>query len=165
VPAAVELSFTGGSVKGQTITVSHTPVLEVGQTYILFSYENDRYSVPTVGHDQGVFKIVKDARTKQDLIVDYNGYQIERTTGEQRLTRGRLTRIDSEGALVQREIPQQIQSPPLKPVVRDAKGNIVAQDQSAHALPKLRVPSEPVTRIEFIQFIQSRAQRDKGAEK
>jgi hypothetical protein len=112
-----------------------------------------------------VFKIVNDTRTKQDLVVDYNGYQIERTTGEQRLIRGRLTRIDSEGALVRRDVRQQVQPRPLKPVIRDAKGNVVAQDQPAHAAPKLRKPGEPVTRTEFIRFIQSQAQPDKGAQK
>lgn len=164
-PAVMELSFAGGTVNGQTIEVSHTPVLEVGQTYILFSYENGRYSVPTVGHDQGVFKVVNDARTKQDLIVDYNGYQIESISGKKRLVRGRLTRIDSDGALVQREIPQQITSSALKPVVRDAAGNIVEQDASAYSPPKLREPSTPVTRSEFIQFIQTQAQEDKGAKR
>ncbi len=164
-PTSMELSFAGGTVKGQTIKVSHTPVLEVGQTYILFSYENNRYSVPTVGHDQGVFKVISDTRTKQDLIVDYNGYQIERIAGKQRLIRGRLTRIDSEGALVQREIPQQVKSPPLNPVVRDAEGNVIAQDESSQVMPELREPSEPVTRSEFIQFIQTQAQRDKGGKK
>lgn len=164
-PTIMELSFAGGTVKGQTIEVSHTPVLEVGQTYILFTYENNRYSVPTVGHDQGVFKVVNDARTKQDLIVDYNGYQIESISGKKQLLRGRLTRIDSEGALVQREIPQQIESSALKPVIRDANGNIVEQNESAYSPPKLREPSEPVTRSEFIQFIQTQAQQDKGAKK
>ena len=164
-PETMELSFAGGTVKGQTIKVSDTPVLDVGQTYILFTYENNRYSVPTVGHDQGVFKVVNDARTKQDLIVDYNGYQIERITGKKRLTRGRLTRIDANGTLVQRKVQQQTSSTPLKPVVRDAEGNIVEQDESAYAPPKLRAPSEPVTRSEFIQFIQTQAQRNKGAKK
>jgi hypothetical protein len=164
-PATMELSFAGGTVNGQTIEVSHTPVLDVGQTYILFSYENNRYSVPTVGHDQGVFKVINDTRTKQDLIVDYNGYQIERITGRERLIRGRLTHIDSDGALVQRNVSQQGSSPPLKPVVRDADGKVIEQDESAYAQPKLREPSEPVTRSEFIQFIQMQAQRDKGAKK
>lgn len=164
-PATMELSFAGGTVNGQTIEASHTPVLEVGQTYILFSYENGRYSVPTVGHDQGVFKVVNDARTKQNLIVDYNGYQIESIPGKKQFIRGRLIRIDSEGTLVQRETPQQIKSTALKPIVRDAEGNIVEQNASASSPPKLREPSEPVTRSEFIQFIQTQARDAKGAKR
>jgi hypothetical protein len=97
--------------------------------------------------------------------VDYNGYQIESISGKKQLIRGRLTRIDSEGALVKREIPQQIKSSALKPVVRDAEGNIVKQKASANAPPKLREPSKPVTRTEFIQFIQTQARGGKGAKR
>lgn len=164
-PKTVELSFAGGTVKGQTIEVSHTPVLGVGQTYILFCYPNNKFSVPTVGHDQGVFKVIRDAQTQQDRIVDYNGYQIERTAGTRRLVRGRLTWIDNNGALVQRRAQQSSQAKPLTPVVRDADGNIIDQDKSAFTSNQLREPSEPVTRSEFIRFIQTPAQRGKGAKK
>ncbi len=165
VPETVELSFAGGTVEGKTIIATHTPELKIGQTYILFSYHNNKYSVPTVGHEQGVFKVIRDARRKQDFIVDYNGYQLERTTTRQRMVRGRLTRIDQNGALVQRQIAEQVQQPPIKPVVRDAEGNIIVQDQSASAPRRLREPSVPVTRSEFIQFIQTQIQRTKGAKK
>lgn len=164
-PKTVELSFAGGTVEGRTIEVSHTPVLEVGQTYILFCYTNNKYSVPTVGHDQGVFKVIRDAQTQQDRIVDYNGYQIERTSDTRRLIRGRLTRMDKNGALVQRRVQEQSQAKPLTPVVRDADGNIIDQNGSAFPSNQLREPSEPVTRSEFIQFIQTPAQRGKGAQK
>jgi hypothetical protein len=165
VPETVELSFAGGTVEGKTIIVTHTPELEVGQTYILFSYQNNKYSVPTVGHDQGIFKVIHDTRSRQDVIVDYNGYQLERTTSGQELIRGRLTRIDKNGALVQRQVSEQIQHPPIKPIVRDAEGNIIVQDESAYAPPKLREESVPVTRSEFIEYIQSQPQRDKGSKK
>jgi hypothetical protein len=164
-PKTVELSFAGGTVKDRTIEVSHTPVLEVGRTYILFCHPNNRFSVPTVGHDQGVFKVIRDAQTQQDRIVDYNGYQIERTAGSRRLIRGRLTRIDANGALVQRRVQEKSLAKPLTPVVRDADGNIVDQDGSAVPSNQLREPSEPVTRSEFIRFIQTPAQRGKGAKK
>jgi hypothetical protein len=165
IPETVELSFAGGTVEGKTIIVTHTPELEVGQTYILFSYQNNKYSVPTVGHAQGIFKVIHDTRSRQDRIVDYHGYQLERTTGGQKLIRGRLTRIDRSGALVQRQVSQQVRHPPVKPIVRDADGNIIVQDESAYAAPKLREPSVPVTRSEFIEYIQSQPQRDRGSKK
>ncbi|MGD9008060.1 MAG: hypothetical protein PVG41_09070 [Desulfobacteraceae bacterium] len=165
VPQTVELSFSGGTVEGKTIIVTHTPELEVGQSYILFSYQNNKYSVPTVGHDQGIFKVIHDTRSKQDVIVDYHGYQLERTTSRQKLIRGRLTRIDKNGALVQRQVSEQVQSPPVKPIVRDAEGNIIVQEESAYAPLKLREPSVPVTRSEFIEYIQSQAQRNKESKK
>ena len=161
-PDTMELRFAGGTVEGQSIHVTHTPQLEVGQAYILFNYANKGYSVPTVGHEQGVFKVIRDTRSKQDRIVDYHGYQIERTIGQQRLIRGRLTRVDAQGALVQRQVTQQIASPPLKPSVRDAEGNIVPQDTTAMAAEALRAPSEPVTRSEFIQFIKTPTRGSKG---
>lgn len=164
-PATIELSFAGGTVGGHTIGVSHTPTLDLGQTYILFCYQNNKYSVPTVGHDQGVFKVIHDAVSKGDFIVDYNGYQIERITNLNKLIRGHLTRIDKNGALVQRQVAESIQKPPIKPIVRDAEGNIIAQDESAAAPRNLRQPSVPVTRAEFIEFIQLQPQRDRGARK
>jgi hypothetical protein len=165
VPKSVELSFSGGTVEGKTIIVTHTPELEVGQTYILFSYQNRKYSVPTVGHDQGIFKVIRDARSKQERIVDYHGYQLERTASRQKLVRGRLTRIDENGALVQRQVAQPVRQAPVKPVVRDAEGNIIAQDEPARAPSSLREPGLPVTRSEFIEYIQSRAHRDGGSKK
>ena len=165
VPETVALSFAGGTVEGKTIIVTHTPELEIGQTYILFSYQNNKYSVPTVGHDQGIFKVIHDTRSNQDMIVDYHGYQLERTTSRQKLIRGRLTRIDKNGALVQRQVSEQVQHPPIKPIIRDAEGNIIVQDESAYAPRKLRETSVPATRSEFIEYIQSQPKRGKGSKK
>lgn len=161
-PDTLKLSFAGGTVAGKTIKVTHTPNLEVGQTYILFNYADNRYSVPTIGHEQGVFKVIHDTLSKQDRIVDYHGYQIERTSGRQQLVRGILTRVDAQGALVQRQITQQIVSPPLKPIVRDANGRIVPQNDEDAAAQAIRSPSEPVTRTEFIQFIKKPMRNSKG---
>jgi hypothetical protein len=165
-PETVELSFSGGTVQGKTYMVTHTPTLEVGQTYILFSYQNNKYSVPTVGYDQGIFKVIRDARSKQDRVVDYHGYQLERTASRQTLIRGRLTRIDENGALVQRQVSKQVEASPITPIVRDAEGNIIVQDdESARTPSTLRESSLPVTRSQFIDYIQSQPQRDRESNK
>jgi hypothetical protein len=165
VPESVELRFSGGTVEGKTLIVTHTPVLEVGQAYILFSYRNNKYSVPTVGHDQGIFKVIHDTRSRQDRIVDYHGYQLERVADRQKLIRGRLTRVDSSGALVQRQISEPVRHTAIMPIVRDAEGNVIVQDQSARPASSLRKSSLPITRAEFIAYIRALPQGDEGSRK
>lgn len=163
-PKTVELSFAGGTAEGKTIVVTDTPTLDVGQTYILFSYKNNKKSVPIVGHHQGIFKVIHDTQSKQDFIVDYHGYQIERTRTQQTLIRGHLTRIDENGALVQRKSTGLVQKTPITPIVRDAEGNTIPQNETLYASPKSRESSIPITRSDFIRFIRTK-QRDTGAKK
>ncbi|UCH21316.1 MAG: hypothetical protein JSU83_22925 [Deltaproteobacteria bacterium] len=155
-PPVVVMSFAGGTVGEQTIIVTDTPVLEKGKRYILFSYEQGKYSVPVVGHEQGVFRVVYDSVSRMDFVVDYNWYQLE-ITDEKEIIRGPLTEQDSDGALTVRKVEtpkKRIVSP--RPVIRDNSGQEIPQDSSVFAKPKPRVRGIPITKSEFVDFIRMR---------
>ena len=155
-PPVIVMSFSGGTVGDKTILVTETPVLEIGGMYILFSYDSGKYSVPTVGHEQGVFRIAYDRVEKKDFVVDYNWYQIE-ITDNQDIIRGRLAEFDARGALIFRNTALENKRPPLpKPVVRDAKGREILQDSSVFAKPKVRIRGTRATKAEFIDYIRKR---------
>ena len=153
-PPVVVMSFAGGTVGVRTIIVTDTPVLEKGEKYILFSYGQGKYSVPVVGHEQGVFRVVHDSVRRMDFVVDYNWYQLE-ITDDRKIIRGPLTEMNSQGALTVREVPaakKTVVSP--KPVVRDATGKEILQDSSVFAKPKVRKRGIPITKSEFIDHVR-----------
>src|SRR3990172_8184483 len=156
-PPKIVMSFAGGTVDGKTITVSETPVLEIWKTYILFAYEGKKYSVPVVGHEQGVFQIVYDTATGQNLIVDYNWYRIEMTQ-ERKVIRGALTELDAKGALISPNVETKEKgSSGSKPVVKDAQGREIPQECGVFEKPKTRQHGAPMKKSEFIDFIKAQA--------
>lgn len=156
----IVMSFAGGTVGGKTIVVTDTPVLEIGSKYILFAYGNNKYSVPVVGHEQGVFRVVYDKVKHQDFVVDYNGYQLE-VTDEGKIIRGPLTELDLNGALTIRAIAEEKPMVVPKPVIRDVSGKEIPQDSSVFEKPKLRKRGAPITKSGFIDFIRARIQKGK----
>jgi hypothetical protein len=151
----VVMSFAGGTVGEKTIIVTDTPVLEKGKKYILFSYEQGKYSVPVVGHEQGIFRVVYDSVSKLDFVVDYNWYQLE-ITDEKEIIRGPLTELDSDGALTVRKVEtpkKRIVTP--KPVIRDNSGKEIPQDSSVFTKPKARIRGIPITKSEFFDYIRT----------
>jgi hypothetical protein len=153
------MSFAGGTVGSDTILVSDTPTLEVGKRYIIFGYADNRYSVPVVGHEQGVFRVVYDSVTKQDIVVDYNWYQLERTESG-RIIRGIITEVDSKDALVERPIVEKKkQKGEQKITVTDVYGREVPQNTAGFEKPRLRDRGERVTKSVFADFIREQTQR------
>jgi len=154
-PPVVVMSFAGGTVGEKTIIVTDTPVLEKGEKYILFSYEQGKYSVPVVGHAQGIFRVVHDSVRKMDFVVDYSWYQLE-ITGEKEVLRGPLTQLDSNGALTVRKAAAAKKTVVLpKPVIRDISGKAVPQNSSVFAKPKARKRGTPITKSEFIDYVRA----------
>lgn len=151
----IVMRFAGGTVNGQTITVTHTPVLDVGEKYLIFGYENNRYSVPVVGHEQGLFRIVSDKTTGQEMVVDYNWYHLERTS-DGRMIRGSLTKLDEKGSLNVCNVEEIKRiGMDLKPVVRDIRGEEINQDNAVFEKPAARKRGTPATRSDFVSFITS----------
>jgi len=105
VPSTISMSFAGGTVGDKTITVTDTPILKIGEKYALFGYNNNKYSLPVVGHEQGVFRVAHDRLKNVDFLVDYNDYQLE-ITKEGEMIRGPLTEVDAQGALIIRRIEE-----------------------------------------------------------
>ncbi|HSE92482.1 MAG TPA: hypothetical protein VLF19_04180 [Methylomirabilota bacterium] len=64
----------GGTVGDLTLKIMGTPDFDRGRTYLLFSKENGRAILPFVGGAQGVFRVVPDATTGTELIVDARGH-------------------------------------------------------------------------------------------
>lgn len=155
--AEITLIFAGGTVDGRTIVVTHTPLLSDGEKYIIFGYEGNKYSVPVVGHEQGIFRVVHDQAAREDLIVDYNWYQLEETP-EGKLIRGPRTELDDEGSLrVQSsDEPSRTGSTP-EYVVRDTHGREISQEGAVFQKPVPRRRGVPVTRDAFIRYIRARA--------
>jgi hypothetical protein len=138
----------GGSVDGRSIVLSHVPTFDVGATYVVSAYRNDRlYASPVVGTEQGMFRQVVEEASGEALLVDAAGRRLERdATG--RLRRGRpsdpgsapgLVRLvsDSELALrAGRTAPASIA--PL--VYRDAAGNVREKAAARVAKPRNATP-------------------------
>jgi small nuclear ribonucleoprotein (snRNP)-like protein len=158
IPSKIVLSFAGGTIGEKTIIVTDTPELKIGERYLLFSYENNKYSVPIVGHEQGVFRLVYDKIKKKEYIVDYNWYQLE-LTDENRIIRGALTEIDEQGSLVLKNSVEEKKKNIPKPVIRDISGQIIAQDDSVFTKPKTRKRGTPLTRDNFVNFIKIKMNR------
>lgn len=74
---SVTVSFAGGTVDGQSIFVTHVPVLEVGSTYALSLHEPGHlYPSPVVGSEQGLFHVVKDEATGERVFLDAEGFAV-----------------------------------------------------------------------------------------
>lgn len=60
--AVVVLEFLGGTVGDLTQDVASMPRFAVGEPYVVFAHEGDRWVNPVVGFTQGLFHVSRDAR-------------------------------------------------------------------------------------------------------
>lgn len=58
----VVLEFLGGTVGDLTLDVAGTPHFMVGDRYVVFARDGDRWVNPVVGFTQGLFRVSRDAR-------------------------------------------------------------------------------------------------------
>lgn len=152
---AIVMSFAGGTVGDDSIFVSNTPKLEVGETYMLFGLTNEKASVPVVGHEQGVFRVLKDSTNGKEYIIDYHGYLLEKLENGQ-VIRGPLVDMDIKDRLV--IITQQVQKKVIspQPVVRDAYGKEIPQQGAIFSKPKCRERGVPLVKSAFVDFTKAR---------
>lgn len=64
------LRLKGGKIHNEIIHMDGSPAFEAGQRVVLFVKNNGRDLVPLVGWGQGMFRIVTDAASRQDVIHD-----------------------------------------------------------------------------------------------
>ncbi|WP_137940071.1 hypothetical protein [Chitinivorax sp. B] len=64
------LRLKGGRINNEIIHMDGSPEFEAGQRVVLFVKNNGRDLVPLVGWGQGMFRIVADAASRQDVIHD-----------------------------------------------------------------------------------------------
>ncbi len=151
----IVMSFAGGTVGDKSIFVTDTPQLNVGETYVLFGLFNEKASVPVVGHEQGVFRVLKDKVEGKEYIIDYNGYLLEKLDSGQ-IIRGPLVDLHVKDRLVIKTQEVEKKVIPPKPIFRDACGQEVPQEGVVFAEPKRRQRGVPVEKSMFIEFIKGR---------
>lgn len=89
-PATTTVSFAGGTVDGESIQVSHVPVLSVGETYVLSLNEPGRlWASPLVGSDQGLLREATESAKGRRVLLDADGFSVGLSP------EGRLTRLAS----------------------------------------------------------------------
>lgn len=138
----------GGKLDGKSIVLSHVPSFEVGGTYVVSAFENERrYASPVVGTEQGMFREVVEEASGEALLVDVDGRRLERDSGG-RLRRGRpsepgsqpgLVRLVTDADLARRAAEKGPRSMPA-PVYRDASGNVVEKAPARVARPANATP-------------------------
>ncbi len=147
----------GGTLDGRSIQLSHVPTFEVGGTYVVSAYRNERqYASPVVGTAQGMFREVVEETTGEALLVDAEGRRLERDRAG-RLLRGRPSEPGRAAGLVRlladREAAERASAlSPRRlpdPVYRDAAGRVVTRpparvSRPPHARP-LRLDGATVT--------------------
>jgi hypothetical protein len=60
--AVTVLEFLGGTVGDLTLEVADMPQFSVGERYVVFALDGDRWVNPVVGFTQGLLRVSRDAR-------------------------------------------------------------------------------------------------------
>lgn len=79
--ATLTLRFHGGKVENDILQVEGSPEFEVNQNVVLFVQGNGRAMAPVVGWTQGVFRLVKDSKTGQQVVNDHEGNLVTAVQG------------------------------------------------------------------------------------
>lgn len=74
---SLSLRFKGGRVGNDILDVEGSPNLQVNDRVVLFIQGNGKYMVPVVGWTQGVFRIMQDSKTGQQVIRDHEGNSVQ----------------------------------------------------------------------------------------
>jgi hypothetical protein len=73
----VVLTFAGGEIGGERVTVSGTPVFKVAARYLVFTrLDGKTYASPILGGTQGLFQVQKDTGNGKDYPLTYGGSAI-----------------------------------------------------------------------------------------
>jgi hypothetical protein len=75
------LRFLGGQVGNDIMHVAGSPAFKVDQNIVAFVHGNGRYMAPIVGWTQGVFRVIRDPGTGQQVISDHEGNRVFRLQG------------------------------------------------------------------------------------
>lgn len=74
--STLTLRLKGGQVENDISRVIGSPQFQVNDQVLLFVHGNGRYMVPFVGWTQGVFRVVQDPRSGQQVIHDLEGNRV-----------------------------------------------------------------------------------------
>jgi hypothetical protein len=69
----ISLDFLGGTVGATTMDVTGAPVFKVGERAILFISPNRNEVCPLIGMYCGRFRVERDKKTRQDIVVRHDG--------------------------------------------------------------------------------------------
>ncbi|MBI2841154.1 MAG: hypothetical protein HYX75_22785 [Acidobacteria bacterium] len=163
VEARFELNFAGGTVDGKTMIVTETPEPEIGQEYVFFVYDaTKKFSAATVGHFQGLFKIVRNPQTGFTQLV--NGEN--RLVGgdeDGRIIAGPGVTVDADNHIHLAPLSrEEAGTPEAEPVIRDYRGQIVPEGARAIADAPGEKPLAPIDADAFIDYMRDLRARIRG---
>jgi len=69
-PDEIVITFNGGTIGDRTILLMDSPLLQVGEKYVVFGQKGPKYRRPLLGPQKGVFRVVNDKPATQDLESD-----------------------------------------------------------------------------------------------
>ena len=153
------MNFAGGTVDGESVVVSGSPQLEVGETYLLFGLENGKSYAPVVGRGQGIFRVLDEKASGKQYIVDYYGDLLE-SLDDGTVVRGQPVDTSVKDRLVIQERKASKDLVPVPdPVARDADGKIIPDSKPILAKRKAVQRSRPLEKNTFITYIIGRVKR------
>jgi hypothetical protein len=96
----VTLRFHGGATEKELVVVHGMPQFEVGESYLLFVRGNGAAASPVVGWIQGQFRFTKEARSGEQILVDWRGAALLGVDGEDRFELGKSQDLtDKDGRI------------------------------------------------------------------
>ena len=167
-PAAVAgggtlvLSLAGGRIGDMACAVSDVPVLEPGQTYLIFTKLDGRpYASPITGGYQGVFKVHKDTVSGRQYASTADGHAVV-GLGDKDLLLG--PRVEGVSAGVARLKENKGPGPNFHAVAPVAVGDHPARKASVSALGKPSGgPPALMPMDQLVQEIKARLKKAHGA--
>lgn len=138
----ITLTTLGGTLGGQTLSVSHLPVFEKGRRYVIFTDQNRTTYNPITGNEDGVFLI----EPSDSGVYNYHGISVA----------GVEKGVIRLGRKVLIEHPQQnLRGPSSQIKNPNIRGNIISVQGD---LNQATMAAEPVISVErFAESIQSLA--------
>ncbi|MEW6368827.1 MAG: hypothetical protein AB1714_29715 [Acidobacteriota bacterium] len=145
-----EMKFAGGTVGEKTMILTQTPELELGLEYVLFAYDDaKKYSAPTVGHYQGLFRIVRDPDSGLAQLVNGQGRLIAADPAGEVITGPYVDFIDTHHIRFASQMREEAGEKEVDPVIRDYAGRRVRPG------PPEMAPVEPaLTPVDLEQFVE-----------
>ncbi|MBI2569243.1 MAG: hypothetical protein HYV63_19665 [Candidatus Schekmanbacteria bacterium] len=152
------VSVAGGEVGNEARYVSDVPSFFQDQQYVLFLHGNEhKYHSPVIGEWQGAFTVARDDDTGDEVLVGLDGKRLDRFA-DGTLGRGpQMQPVPGEPRTVRRatDAGHAPATPEIRPIVRDAAGNVVSQDGAVFAPKERRPEGEPVTLAELKSFVEN----------
>lgn len=160
------VSFAGGTVGSESISVPGVPELEVGGHYVFFLLPGSRRPSATIGWGQGLFRVtrVNLGDTAKDLLVSYDGEPLQMSP-DGAIERGPLVEIEN-GAIWDAALRQDPSSGRMAdPVVTSSTGAVIPQARHEVARPAPLAERQFATIDDLRNFVRGQIASSRGGER